>query len=494
MQHELDQATKANDALLRTRDDRWYPTFHIAARAGWINDPNGLCHFDGRHHVFFQHHPASTLWGPMHWGHVSSADLVTWRREPLALAPSLPEDADGVFSGSAVVADDGLLRLFYTGNVWGPDGKDHPGGRQCQMLATSRDGVTFEKRGVVVESPGLADFRDPKVWRRDGRWWMVLGVRSAEDRGQVWLYSSTDLERWTFERVTYEDPDPDVYMVECPDLFELDGKWVLLYGPMTTARPTGYAFRNGHNCGCVVGGWSPETGFVAETTLRPIDWGHEFYAPQTYLAPDGRRIMVGWMGGFTLPLASQRDDGWSGQLAVARELSLTPDGPLRAVPIRELTALRRGSRDLGACTLAPDEERVIAEGDDGVEIELEIDLSRTTAEQVGLNVHRTGAGRSTWVGFDALARRVVLDRRTVGTMNAGYRSAPVGDVDQLRLRVLVDRGSVEVFVGDGDAAVSSLSFPADGPRSVSLAAAMGEATISSLAVHRLGTIWAEPDR
>lgn len=506
MQRQLEEAAKANDALLQTRNDRWYPTFHIAARAGWINDPNGLCYFQGRHHVFFQHHPAGTEWGPMHWGHVSSEDLLTWRREAIALAPSFPGDADGVFSGSAVVDDDGVLNLIYTGNAWGPGGPDSEGSRQCQMLATSTDGVTFEKQGVIIESPDKADFRDPKVWRESGVWQMVVAARSDENRGQVWRYSSSDLRNWTFERIEYEDPDPNVYMLECPDLFELDGKWVLIYSPMTTARSTGYASRNGHNCGYVIGDWSLEEGFTPETDFTPIDWGHEFYAPQTYLAPDGRRIMYGWMGGFTVPLASQAHDGWSGQLTVPRELSIGPDGLLRAVPVSECDELRLTTEDCGPVNLGVSEEKVLVsadEGAEGVEIELEIDLAHTTAEQVGLNIHRTDQGGATWVAYDDLSRRVVVDRRTGAELNTGYRSAPVpesagagieGKRGTLKLRVLVDRGSVEVFIGEGEYTISSFSFPVDGPRSLSIVSVMGETALTSLKVHRLGTIWAEPDR
>lgn len=489
MQHELEQATRDNNELLKTRNDRWYPQLHIAARAGWINDPNGLCYFNGRYHVFFQHHPAGTNWGPMHWGHVSSADLRTWRHEPIALAPSLPADKDGIFSGSAAIADDGTLMVFYTGNAWGPNGPDGAGNSQTQMLATSTDAVTFEKQGVLVEAPGYPDFRDPKVWRQGDLWCMIVGVRSAEDRGQVWLYTSNDMHSWEFNRVIFEDPDPDVYMIECPDLFEIDGRWILLYGPMTHARPTGYAGRNGHNCGYLVGDWELGGSFVATTQYRPLDWGHNYYAPQTFLAPDGRRIVIGWMGGFTLPLASQAEDGWSGQMAVPRELALGDDGRLRAQPIRELTGLRVETKDWGPVTLQPDEERILFEGNDGVELHAVINLAKTSAEQVGFNVHRTDGGRSTWVGYDDLSGRVVLDRRTVGHTDAGYRSAPVDHQDELELRILVDRGSVEVFIGDCAETLSSLSFPVDGPRSISIDAAMGSASIESLQVHRLGSIW-----
>ena len=327
MKDVLARAETAVSALLRTRNDRWYPGFHIAAKAGWINDPNGLCFLNGRYHVYFQHHPFGSSWGLMHWGHVSSADMVTWRREPIALAPSIEADRDGVFSGSAVVSDDGRLVVYYTGHRWRNGRDEEQGNLQVQCWATSEDGVTFEKQGVAVESPpDLLHSRDPKVWRIGDSWCLVLGVCSAEGRGQVWLYTSPDLKNWQFDRVVYEDPA--AYMLECPDMFPLGDKWVILYCPMGP-KPSGYQARNGHNAGYVVGNWSPGEAFEQLTDYRPLDWGHNFYAPQTFEAPDGRRILYGWMGSFTLPPAPQQTDSWSGQLTVPRELTLGPDLALR---------------------------------------------------------------------------------------------------------------------------------------------------------------------
>lgn len=494
----LERAAAANTALLATRDDRWYPTFHIAAPAGWINDPNGLIHFQGRYHVYFQHHPAGTDWGTMHWGHVSSEDLVTWRREPLALAPSLEADRDGIFSGSAVEDEDGTLAVLYTGHRWNNGTDDSGGVTQVQCLATSEDGVRFTKHGTVIEAPqDVLDFRDPKVWRQDGTWWLVAGAQSTDHRGQVRLYRSEDLREWTFATVLFEDPDPSVYMLECPDLFPLGDRWVLTYCPMTTARPAGYAGRNGHNAGYVIGDWAPGEQFRTAAEYRPADWGHTYYAPQSFEAPDGRRLQLGWMGGFTLPLASQAEDGWSGQLSVPRELTLGEDLRLRALPVAELATLRdsAGERVLEDADIPSDVTEVLLEDVDACEIELEVDLARTTSEQVALEVQRTASG-CTWVAYDDQSGRVVLDRRTSGggPGDRGYRSAPFDGGDTLRLRVLVDRGSVEVFLGEGEETLSSLAFPADGPRSLALTSVGGVIHVTRLVARRLHPMWETPDR
>ncbi|GAA4395400.1 glycoside hydrolase family 32 protein [Tsukamurella soli] len=488
MEYELARAETAVADLRSNRNDRWYPRVHIAPPAGWINDPNGISFFGGRYQVYFQHHPYSAQWGPMHWGHVSSTDMVTWRREPIAMAPSLEEDRDGVFSGSAVADGDELV-VFYTGHRWRNGRNEGDGNLQVQCRAVTTDGIEFTKQGVVVEGPaGLPHFRDPKVWRMGEKWFMVFGVCSADNRGEVWLYTSADGEAWDFDRILFRDPDPDAFMLECPDMFPLGDKWVLAYCPMGP-KPTGYVSRNGHNAGYVVGDWAPGSDFVALTDYRLVDWGAEFYALQSFEAPDGRRIGFGWMGSFTVPPASQAEDGWSGQLAVPREFTLGDDLRVRALPIAEFAGLRSHTDVLGAQVVTPDAPVTVLTEVDSAEVELTIDLAGSTAERVGLAVNATPDGHATLVEYDDLARRVNVDRRNTGHGEKGYRSAPVDPGDELRLRVIVDRGSVEVFLGDGAETVSSLIFAADGPREIRLYTESGTATITSLVAHRLGSIW-----
>ena len=484
----LEAAEQANQELEAGVQDRWYPDFHIAAKAGWINDPNGLIYYRGRYHAFFQHHPASTAWGPMHWGHVSSADLVTWQREPIALAPSIEADSGGVYSGSCVVGDDGRLYAFYTGNKWlNPENRDE-GNIQVQCLAISDDGIHFEKQGVVVAGQNLPNFRDPKVFRVAETWYMVFGATSAENRGQVHMYTSKDLLTWEFDRVLYEFPADDVFMLECPDLFPLGDRWVLAFCP-ERPTPTGYDHRNTHNAGYVVGNWAPGTDFEVLTGYEQVDKGHNFYAPQTFKAPDGRRLGLGWMGSFGIPVASSFEDGWAGQFTVPYELTLGEDLRVFRRPVAELEQLRGVELDLGAFTLGANEDRVIFEDAATYELELTLDLAATTAERVGLQIGLGEDGTHAYLGFDDLAQTVFLDRRLVGTGDRGYRAVRVAG-DELKLQVFVDRGSVEVFIDGGEASLSSLVFAPDGRRSLVLSAESGEVTIKSLKTWQLGTIWA----
>ncbi|MBS7126418.1 MAG: glycoside hydrolase family 32 protein, partial [Bifidobacterium breve] len=202
----LAQAEAGVAAMAAERNNRWYPKFHIASNGGWINDPNGLCFYKGRWHVFYQLHPYGTQWGPMHWGHVSSTDMLNWKREPIMFAPTLEEEKDGVFSGSAVIGDDGELKFYYTGHRWA-NGQDNTGGDwQVQMLAEpDNDELTSAtKRGMIIDCPtDKVDhhYRDPKVWKTGDTWYMTFGVSSADKRGQMWLFSSKDMVRWEYERV-----------------------------------------------------------------------------------------------------------------------------------------------------------------------------------------------------------------------------------------------------------------------------------------------------
>lgn len=481
---------EANRKLREQLNERWYPQFHIAAPAGWINDPNGLCFYKGRYHVYFQHHPAGTQWGPMHWGHVSSTDMVTWRREPIALAPSLDADLGGIFSGSAVEGDDGRLYAFYTGNAWNNGIDDTDGARQVQCLAISEDGIEFEKHGVVVDAPeGISDFRDPKVWKEGDTWRMVFGVSSLQGRAEVWMYTSTNLLEWDFEQVIYQDPREEVFMIECPDLFPLGDKWVLIYGPMFL-KPDGYRFRNGHNAGYVVGTWEPGGTFEPETKFRPLDWGHNFYAPQTFLAPDGRRILYGWMGSFSAPIASAATDGWSGQLTLPRELRLDTEAGLRLLqlPLAGLEALYGPATEFGATRLEQNTDLVLNDDVDAYEVRLTVNRERTTAERFGLLVDAVD-GDVTYVFVDQQSGRLGIDRGRNSIGDRGYRAAPLPEASSLELRVIVDRGSVELYAQGGQVAMASFSFPKDGARKVVLTCESGALELADMQFRPIRGHW-----
>ena len=499
---ELAKAEASVADMAAKRNNRWYPKFHIASNGGWINDPNGLCFYKGRWHVFYQLHPYGTQWGPMHWGHVSSTDMLHWRREPIMFAPSLEQEKDGVFSGSAAIGDDGTLKFYYTGHRWA-NGRDNTGGDwQVQMIAEpDNDELTrATKRGMIIDCPTEEvdhHYRDPKVWKTGDTWYMTFGVSSAEKRGQMWLFSSRDMVRWEYERVLFEHPDPNVFMLECPDFFPIQDasgneKWVIGFSAMG-AKACGFMNRNVNNAGYMIGTWKPGEEFKPETEFRLWDWGHNYYAPQSF--NDGKRqIVYGWMSPFVEPIPMQ-DDGWCGNLTLPREITLGADGDLHTAPVSEMEGLRADTVDFGEIALPVSTEQVLCDDAQAVEIEMTIDLATSNAERAGLKVHATENGAYTYVAFDAQIGRVVVDRQANAQGDRGYRAAPLsGDElasSELKLRVYVDRGCVEVYVNDGRQVMSSYSYASEGPRAIKLVAESGALTLKGLKLHHLNSIGLE---
>ena len=282
---------RANESVAKVKDivlkNPHRNKYHFMAPAYWLSDPNGLIYFKGEYHMFYQHYPYAPHWGSMHWGHAKSKDLVHWEHLPIALAPSEHYDLDergGCFSGSAV-DDNGTLAVVYTGTVW-REGKVI----QSQCLATSTDGITFEKYegNPVIPGPpedGSADFRDPKVWKHDGKWYVVIG--SCKDgKGKALLYRSDDLKKWDYVGVLAESDGSMGTMWECPDFFPLGDKHVLVFSAMGMGeKKTMY----------LVGNMDYETGKFTWDTCGEVDCGFEYYAPQSFLDDKGRRIMIAWL-------------------------------------------------------------------------------------------------------------------------------------------------------------------------------------------------------
>ena len=290
--------------------------YHFEPRSGWMNDPNGLVFFRGQYHAFFQHNPHDIVWGPMHWGHAVSRDLLHWEELPIALTPDQPyENGGGCFSGSAVVKDDRLY-LFYT---------SVSETAQTQSVAYSDDGVHFQKyegNPVIGACPeGHANFRDPKVSEIDGTYYMVVGAGNSRI-GRVLLFASEDLLRWEYRGILFEDRRFAPCM-ECPDFFRLGDSYVLMFSRMgTRAHRAAQLF--------VIGDFHGGK-LIPEQIMQP-ERGEDFYAGQTFLDADGRRILIGWMwhwGKEAEPGARS-----AGALSIPRELSLE-GGVLRTFPCRQ---------------------------------------------------------------------------------------------------------------------------------------------------------------
>ena len=457
------------------------PGFHLTPRTGWMNDPNGFSWYKGRYHMFYQYHPYESKWGPMHWGHAVSGDLLHWEYLPAALAPDEIYDMDGCFSGSAIELSDGRQMLMYTGVSRERQKYGLHREVQTQCIAIG-DGVDYEKYEHnpvldgrdIPEGDSRTDFRDPKIWRKeDGTYCCVIGNRPADGSGQILFYTSKDGFQWEFKSILASNYNRFGKMWECPDFFKLDGRWVLITSPQDML-PEGFEYHNGNGTLCLIGDFDEEAGVFKEMYSQSIDYGIDFYAPQTVVTPDGRRVMIGWMQNWDSCGIRSPEEHWFGQMSLPRELSIR-NGRLYQTPVRELDRMRCNKVEYMGVTVA---ENVWLDGMKGRRVDMEVTVRPGDPE----NLYQKFAVRFaqneryyTSLSFRPGESILKIDRKFSGSRRASIhqRRSLVNTVDgELKLRVILDRFSVEVFVNDGEQVLSAtmyteqaaegISFYADG--------------------------------
>lgn len=420
----------------------WRQRFHLMPPCGWMNDPNGLCWYRGEYHVCYQYSPFNVEGGLGFWGHWTSPDLLHWTQRPVLLCPDQPWDLHGIYSGSALAEDDAMY-LFYTGNVRHLGDYDYinEGRGSNTAIGVSRDGIHLDTKAILMENKDYpADIsnhvRDPKVWKQDGEYYMALGARTRDGRGQVLVYRSDSLYHWKNINVI-TTPEPFGYMWECPDLFQLDGQYILAVSPQGI-KPYGHIGQNTYSCG-----YFPLYGdFRGEYTLgeyQELDSGFDYYAQQSFTAPDGRRIALGWMG---MPDADYInptvDSGWQHCLSVPRELCWV-NGRLTAFPVRELEQLRQNPRTMEFSGTA--QQEICST----IDLEVENHSDKLQLELEGAASIRWADGLLT-LSFDE---------------GCGFgRTVRTAAIPELRsLRLLVDNSSLELFLNSGEQAMSSRFYP-----------------------------------
>ena len=464
-----------SEALQKARDfeaqfgphipDSERPAFHATPTIGWMNDPNGFSMYRGECHLFYQYHPYSNEWGPMHWGHLKTKDFIRWERRPAALAPDQEYDASGCFSGGAVELPDGRQLLMYTGVRRGHNEEGYIRDVQTQCVAVG-DGVDYEKYGLnpvldgkdLPEGGSTVDFRDPKVWRaEDGAYYAVVGNRTEDESGAILLYRSGDGLKWEFVRTLDRCCNQYGRMWECPDFFPLDGKQVLITSPQDMI-PIGLEFHAGNGTVCLIGGYDEKDGFTREQ-VQAVDYGLDFYAPQTLPAPDGRRIMIAWMQNWSTVGAKPFHCRWFGQMTLPRELSVR-GGRLYQLPVRELERYR------GHLVV---HNRISVCGETnlpGVQGRL-VDMT-VTVRPMGqgsyrwFRIHVAKDGQhDTVIRYKPDESTLKIDRTRSGLPHdiVHTRSFLVRPRDgEIKLRIILDRFSVEVFVNDGEQAASAVIY------------------------------------
>lgn len=445
--------------LYKTRiDPNLKYDYHVTGEMGWINDPNGFVYFQDAYHLFYQHHPYSTQWGPMHWGHVMSRDLIKWEYLPIAIAPHVLDAGGGAaFSGSAIEID-GELYVMYTENWIG---------YQHQVIAKSSNGIDFQmihEGKPVIDATHLpfyanpVDFRDPKIFVKNGTYYAVIGSRQINQFGQVLLFKSNNLTDWSHVGPVIQGNLRSVhvlgYMFECPDLFELNGKDVLIMSPQQIP-----GHRNNFGTVYVTGTLNLQTGALEGWNLgdiEEIDYGFDFYAPQTMIDPLGRRIMVAWMQSWNRsPMTGHL--GWAGAMTIPRVLSLDASNKLIQYPVEEVKHYRTYGNQMSETRTGKFDT-----GFSGNVADMEIKLYPGSGK-TGVTLFGDANGKGVHVyyenGMVYLNRTDRMNGRHSGDFyNITQVPVSLNPDGSLDLRILLDKYSVEVFINGGRRAMTATIF------------------------------------
>ena len=421
------------------------PAYHYHAPAQWMNDPNGPIFYKGWYHLFYQHNPYGDHWEHMHWGHARSRDLVHWEDLPVALWPSTSQGERHVFSGSVFPGPGGKPMAFYTSIGDGREPEQWIAAAEDDDLIHWRKDPVRITQAVNGKTP-IAEWRDPFLFQDFGLTYMVTGG-GLDGRGIVALYKATtpDLRHWQYLGPMFTHPDADVHNAECPNLALVDGKWVLLVSVHGRVEAFVGELRN--------------TTFVTE---RRSLLGDGSYASQLVQGTPDRAVELAWVN-------TDSHKGWNGYLTLPSELHVAKDGTLLRTPVKELTKLRDKTtrfKDLSVDGMAP------LPGVSGDALEVELTFVPGDAKRVGI---RLGGME---VAYDAGTRRL-----TAGGRSAFAPLSAKGK--ELRLRVFLDRTSLDVYAADGAATLVSHVDPPTTNTEVSLFSEGGAATVKGVTVYTL---------
>ena len=414
---------------------KWKQNLHIEPPEGWMNDPNGLCYFGGFYHVYFQYSPGTPDGSSVRrWGHYVSKDLLSWKYKGVVLDADIPEDRDGVYSGSAVAFDD-HVEFFFTGNVLEEGDYDYVlEGRGANVIfVKSSDGSSMSPKKVLLRNSDYPDFcschvRDPKVSFENGIYKMVLGARTKDDKGLVLLYEGATPETLEYKG-SLTAPEMG-YMWECPDMFTIDGNKYLAFCPQGTKRGE-FKFQNIFHSG-----YFHVDGDVL-SDFEEFDYGFDYYAPQTFALPDGRRLIIGWMGigddAYTNPTT---EIGWQHCLTIPREMTVDSDGNILQKPIRELDGIKSSAKAV--------------DGESWVELPFELNASDFEDDA---KISVSGA-EITWNKSTGILSLHFTNGEGYGRTE---RKVKVDSINNIK--IVADVSSLEIYINDGRYVMSTRFYP-----------------------------------
>lgn len=468
-----------------TEDELKYrPLFHFTPKNNWMNDPNGMFYLNGKYHLYFQHYPDDNVWGPMHWGHAISEDLINFEEQPIAL---YPDEIGLIFSGSAVVdynntsgfSKDGkvpVVAIYTYHNMEGEKRGDID--FQTQGIAYSLDeGMTWTKysENPVIKNPGIKDFRDPKVFwdNHNSKWIMSLAAGN-----KIMIYSSANLKEWKFESEFGEDNGDHGGVWECPDLFPVkvkdseEYKWALLVSINPSGPNGGSATQyfigdfDGHEF-TIDDKFSKQ---LDENKSVWLDYGRDNYAGVTWSNisdTDGRKLFIGWMSNwdYARDVPTYK---WRSTMTVPRELNLIKKNNeyiLKSIPVKELNDFK--SKTIEKDSIEPEElSKVIETAEiDFNKLNLEFNFKNLKENKYQI-IFNNGNGDSLIIGLNNSSKTIYLDRTKSGKVDFSEKFAPniskvkLSDmINDAKFQILLDKTSVELFVNDGEIVMTELFFP-----------------------------------
>ncbi|XJZ27244.1 glycoside hydrolase family 32 protein [Bacillota bacterium Lsc_1132] len=455
---------------------KWRQNYHIQPETGLLNDPNGFSYYNGEYHLFYQWFPLGPVHGLKYWYHTKSKDLVHWENVGIGIEPTNEYDSHGAYSGSAI-EHEGKLYLLYTGNTRDDNWVRHP--FQCLAVMDKTGEIEKLEQPVIREVPnGYTDhFRDPKVWKDGEKFNAVIGAQRENETGCVVLYSSNNLLDWNFEGEIKTGLDHFGYMWECPDYFTLKDQGVLIFSPQGI-EPKGDQFQNIYQSGYILGDkLDTEKLSMSHGSFQELDRGFDFYAPQTMVDGDGRRILVGWMG---LPEIEYPTDqnGWAHCLTLPRELSIE-GGKLIQQPVKELEALRKQQFEIEAALA---NEKKSYDGFSGTSYEMIVEFEDFDATEFGIEF-RAGETEKTIITYNAIEKKVVFDRtnsgEAVGVEYGTVRKCSL-DASKIKFQLFIDTSSVEIFINDGEEVFTSRIFPSTDSNGIRFFATEGKALLHAV--------------
>jgi len=417
---------------------KWRLQHHIQPASGLLNDPNGFSYFNNQWHLSYQVFPYGPVHGLKAWQHLTSTDLNHWHDEGLVIQPDSKYDSHGAYTGTALPVGERLF-MMYTGNVRDADWQRHS--YQIGAWMDKNNQVQKVTPPMISSAPTgyTSSFRDPYLFERDGEYYALIGAQTTAEVGAALLYHSSDLKQWTLQGELNLPANLRGYMVECPNLVEINGQPVLIFCPQGLPKTT-LDYQNIYPNISLVGQRLDLTqvNFTAAAAPTQLDAGFDVYATEAFNAPDGRALAVSWIG---LPEIAYPTDAenWAHCLSLVKELTLK-DNHLYQNPVAETKKLR--------ATAQPIQAKVI-----DLPAAFETEFTLEADEQVRLKVATTDADHYLLIDLDSQAGTVTIDRshtgHPFGEKYGQTRTTQVKPHGVLKLRLIIDVSVFECYINNG---------------------------------------------